>query len=367
MRVMAKSTSYECFLSLVKLAFFKSNYDTGDIEDCLRGCNEEGCKYLLSLVEENHFSTKLLHPFLEEFNVEGELLEIVKRDAIYETKYNRVLKLIADVTIKDNISYVLIKHYFIPYVKMLDIDVHICDPLEILRLSEALNDDGFVFYDFRFFSHPLKLGAKNFYLDPEGEVSVEIYPEIAAGRIIVGPSCEFIGKGIKVYIDGDLYVKALPPTENIYTMLTHDWYSQRIPLSLIVYAMKRLGTKDIERLIELGFEWGTIAAVYTFLKLMSYVGELLDVSHETIDKIGELIKELDFGGKNVIDSELQRKSDIMFPVKIPYTWILTSMPYHIKQLYRKTPLKNLLYDLYSHFTYTPIHVYGSIRSMFSNV
>jgi len=357
---------YHVFLSIVKCTYFNLCEEFEDIRQSIANYNEYALEQLLSYMRSNKFSATLLKPYIDNVKTKKIIIEIEK-DERFHRKYDEMLRLIAYVTEYNELNYVIIKHYFVPHVKMLDIDLHICDPKEILRLCEILDKYGFTFYDFRFFAHPLKLGAKNFHIDQDGEISVEIYPEIAVGRIIVGPTCDFVNNYIKINIHGGHNVKVLPFAENIYTMLTHDWYSQRIPLSLIIYAMKRLGTKDIERLIELGFEWGTIAAVYTFLKLMSYVGGLLDVSHETINKIGELIKELDFGGKNDIDIELRRKSDIMFPVKIPYTWILTSMPYHIKQLYRKTPLKNLLYDLYSHFTYIPIHVYGSIRSMFSNV
>ncbi len=361
---MTNHDPYHAFLSIVRCTYFNSCEEFEDIRQSIANYDEYALEQLLSYMRSNKFSATLLKPYIDNVKTKKIIIEIEK-DERFHRKYDEMLKLIAYVTEYNELNYTIIKHYFIPHVKMLDIDLHICDPKEILRLCEILDKYGFTFYDFRFFAHPLKLGAKNFHIDQDGEISVEIYPEIAVGRIIVGPTCDFVNNYIKINIHGGYNVKALPFAENIYTMLTHDWYSQEMPLSLIVYALKNITVADIEKIIELGIEWGTLPAVYTFLKLLKLVGVRFGVAYETLYKIDEMEQVLDFNIKKYIEKRFSDSRNIIFPVRIPYTWILLSMPYHIKQIYKRSSWKITIYDAYSHFAYLFIYVYNFLRMMFN--
>jgi hypothetical protein len=353
-------TANEILLKIVRCTYFNACEEANDALNSLDVLNSSEqkllVKELLYLLERNKLSATLLGNYQYSFSYEGArklIEEALEKDLQYTRNYFTVLKQVVKTLNKVDVNYVLIKHYLMKHVKMLDIDLHIYDPDEILRACEALSKLDAIFYDFRFFSHPLKLGIKVLSIDPLGEVSVEIYPEIAVGRIIVGCSREFMDKATKVAIadatNEAFDARMLPVTENLYTMLTHDWYSQHIPLSTVVYLLANIHRCDVNRLQQLGEKHGTVASVYTFLKLASALDKALQIGvvSEDIRRISEVSN---FHGKASIDRWVKEvESRLKFPLEIPYKFIFSSMPYHITKIVKKVGVIKTLYDVYSHF------------------
>jgi hypothetical protein len=351
------------FLKIVGHTYFDS-YEKEDIETAsisLSKVNRDEqrllAKQLLCLLEKNRFSATLLsncqHLFCDEETKEL-IQEKIEKDFHYVRKYFTILKHTIKTLNEENIDYVLIKHYLMQHVKMLDVDLHISDADEILRACEALNRLGAIFYDFRFFSHPFKLGMKILPLDPPGEVSVEIYPEIAVGRIIVGPIRRSRDGAIKVTItdivNGVFEARTLPITENIYTMLTHDWYSQYVPLSTVVYLLINIHQCCVDKLQQLGVEYGTIPSVYTILKIASALDKILQFGILD-EKAHKVLDRLNFPGKALIDKWIKKVEwKLEFPLAIPYKFILLSIPHHATKIIKKSGVIETLYDTYSHFT-----------------
>jgi len=326
---------------------------------------------LLQLLDKNKFLITLVDKYQHIFSSEEArrlILKSLERDRNYEKRYFIILRNVINVLNEAKINYVLIKHYLMKYVKMLDVDLHICDLDEILRTCEYLNELGVIFYDFRFFSHPLKLGMKMTYIDETCEISVEIYPEIAAGRIIVGPSCEFIGKAIKTDIASDedekINAYVLPVTENIYTIITHDWYSQYIPLAALVYFLMNANQCDVDRLLQLGDEYGTLHSIYTFLRISLILDRKMQL--ETLDMdIQKTLERINVYGKTLIDHWLEKiERNLEFPIIIPYKFILLSMPFHISRIAKKVNIAKVSYDIYSHFSPVAIYLYNLTKKAF---
>jgi len=351
------------FLKIVRCTYFNSceNEDIENASISLSRLNLDEqrllAKQLLCLLEKNKFSATLLSNCRHLFSYEEPkklIQEKIEKDFQYIRKYFTIFKQTIKTLNEENINYILIKHYLMQHVKMLDVDLHIRDADEILRACEALNRLGVIFYDFRFFSHPFKFGMKILPLDPLGEVSVEIYPEIAVGRIIVGPIYRSRDEAVKVTITENtnetFEVHMLPITENIYTMLTHDWYSQYIPLSTVVYFLINVYQCDVDKLQQLGEEYGTMPSVYTFLKIALTLDKMLrfGVSDEKILKV---LERLNFPIKTLIDKWIKKVEwKLEFPLVIPYKFILLSIPHHAAKIIKKSGVIKTLYDAYSHFT-----------------
>jgi|GEM_PF-4939202 len=359
----------ELLLKIVKCSYFNKCEDINVALGYVSRLNTQErhllINQLIQLLKMNKFSVTLLSDyeyFIRSIAMSNKFLhEVLEMDSQYMRKYLTILKHVIESLNRNDISYVLIKHYLMQHVKMLDIDIHICDIDEILRACEVLNELGAIFYDFRFFSHPLKLGTKIPSIDPLGEVSIEIYPEISVGRIIVGPSCKFINEAVKVTITDKLNKKldlrVLPTTENMYTILTHDWYSQTIPLTAIIYFLANVSKCKFNKLLQLGEEYGTLPSVYTFLKLSYTLDKILQLG--MIDEnVHEMLEKMNFYGKTLIKrwiEELEKKLE--FPVRVPYKFILISMPYHITKIARKASIIKVIYDVYSHFTPLLVYLY----------
>jgi hypothetical protein len=328
-------------------------------------------KRSLDLLHQNKFLAAILKPYISLFREEKIAKYIQKRieqDAGYTNMYWLIFSKVINMLNYCNIRYVLIKHYIIPHIKMLDVDIHICEVDEILRACEELNKLNAKFCTFRFFAHPFKLGMKFPSLDPTQEISVEIYPEIAAGRIIVAPSCSMINNAIVISIKDNtsIEVKAqvLPDCENLYTIITHDWYSQRIPLAAVILFLTRIHYCDINKLVQLGVSYGTIHSIYAFLKISLLVEQMLGLRILN-EEFHELIEELQFPGKASINSWINDISlKQTFPINIPYRFILLSMPYHVIKMFKKIGIVKSLYDIYGHLAQPLLpYVYNIIKRM----
>lgn len=324
----------------------------------------------LDLLHQNKFLATILKPYISLFREEKIAKDIQKRieqDAEYTNIYWLIFSKVINMLNYRNIRYVLIKHYMIPHIKMLDVDIHICGVDEILHACEELNKLNAKFYTFRFFAHPFKLGIKFPHLDPTQEISVEIYPEIAVGRIIVAPSCSMINNAIAISIKDNtsIEVKAqvLPDCENLYTIITHDWYSQRIPLAAVILFLTRIHYCDINKLVQLGMSYGTIHSIYTFLKISLLVERMLDLQILN-EEIRGLIEELQFLGKASINNWINDVSLQTFPVNVPYRFILLSMPYHVIKISKRIDVVKTLYDIYGHLTQPLLpYIYNVIKRM----
>ena len=371
MNIDSDVTSTELLFKIIKCIYFNNCEDV----DLLGTLDPHREKFLvtdlLQLLDKNKFLVTLIDNYYHIFSSEHMkklILKSLERDRNYERRYFMILRNVINVLNEAKINYVLIKHYLMKHVKMMDVDLHICDLDEILRACEYLNKLGVIFYNFRLFSHPLKLGMKIPHIDEACEISVEIYPEIAAGRIILGPLCEFVGKAIKTDItfDEDEKVNAyvLPVTENIYTIITHDWYSQHIPLAAVVYFLMNANQCDVDRLLQLGNEYGTLHSIYTFLKISLILDRKMQLDTLAMG-IQKTLERINVYGKTLIDHWLEKiERNLEFPIIIPYKFILLSMPFHISKIAKKVNIAKVLYDIYSHFSPVAIYLYNLTKKAF---
>jgi len=365
--------SWRLAYELIKCSYFNKCEDLEQLFNYLKSIDTtlalgiiEKC---LNILQQNKFLVTLLKPYVTLFR-EKKIVKVIQKyieqDFEYMNRYWSIFSMVINAFNNNNIRYVIIKHYNIPYIKMFDVDIHICEVSEILRACEELDKLGAKFYTFRFFAHPFKLGMKFPSLDPAQEISVEIYPEIAAGRIIVAPPCSMMSNAITISfknsIGSEIKVRALPDCENLYTIITHDWYSQRISLAAIILFLARIHYCNVSKLIQLGVNYGTIHSIYTFLKILSSVEQLLGLRILN-EEIHELVEELQFPGKASINNWINNINlQQTFPIKIPYKFILLSMPYHVIKISKKIGIVKSLYDIYGHLAQPLLpYIYDMIK------
>jgi hypothetical protein len=158
--------------------------------------------------------------------------------------------------------------------------------------------------------------------------------------------------------------QVLPDCENLYTIITHDWYSQHIPLAAVILFLTRIHYCDINKLVQLGVSYGTIHSIYAFLKISLLVEQMLGLRILN-EEFHELIEELQFPGKASINSWINDISlKRTFPINIPYRFILLSMPYHVIKMSKKIGIVKSLYDIYGHLAQPLLpYVYNIIKRM----
>ncbi|MEM4888851.1 MAG: hypothetical protein QXJ64_05375 [Thermosphaera sp.] len=229
--------------------------------------------------------------------------------------------------------YILIKLPTNPWkIDVSDIDVCLCSPADIVKLSKKLEIEGYKLYGFRLLTHPLKTLA----IKPGSEFSVDLYFGIRWLSIKVHRCIDiYMRRKRKKYYGYNVIVPSAE--DDLYIRATHAFYHGEITLADVLQGIDLVENEslNVDYLVMISKKFGMIIPLLIYLLSMSFVYDLIEFKDSTL--IQEIISALDSElnnkiTKKIIKLDKLKKSMIEFPFKISTFSMIISTVENIKSV-----------------------------------
>jgi hypothetical protein len=238
---------------------------------------------------------------------------------------------------------------------MSDVDVLPLNLMEELKALEALHEAGFRFFQIRILVHPLRaLPLKICARKSNASLFVDFYPKPAWTRKRVHDNEIIISRRQISEVHGiEAYVPS--PEDDLYLVATHAYNDLKIPLASILHGLEIISQKfDWEYLFNLAQSYGTLDAIYTYLKVLEAYSARYRSENMVSQDILELYERhrICRSIKKWLEKTYMRR--LNFPIAIPVRLgSICSSFHHCSTLLGRVPFSDLLYDFLSHY-YTPL-------------
>lgn len=315
--------------------------------------NVNNIKKMIRKLRENRISLKTLNRVFP--SIEVSLGNELNREELLLKEWIKTFIIVNSLFTKANVSHVFIKTLTCPNVIMNDIDVLPLNPIEELKALKLLADAEFEFYRIRILAHPLrahplKISARR----KNGRVFVDFYPVPMWTRKRVHENIIIIERRRLINIYGvDAYVPS--PEDDFYLIATHSFNDFKIPLAVILHALGLVKDDfDWDYLYNLALSYGTLDAVYVFLKVLEEYSRRF--RNECLIDKNILLAYERHGVCRRIKEWFERTyaKKLTFPVRIPIRFgSLYSSFYHSFTLYGSMRFSEFIYDFLSHY-YSPL-------------
>jgi hypothetical protein len=183
------------------------------------------------------------------------------------------------VPILDQIKpgYVLMKALESPFAPMSDIDFLIPQPDDIVRSVTALAQEGFEFYRFRLWAHPLKIMAVPAGQSVKAPAAVDFYPDAMWIRKHVLDGVGVIARRQRTSVRGvEVYTPVVE--DDFYLVVTHALARGDIMLGELDHGARLLAHSgfDWDRVLRAARAFGCLDNIYVYLRLLQMVCQALD-------------------------------------------------------------------------------------------
>ena len=232
--------------------------------------------------------------------------------------WTRVAKSITTCLDDAGLNYTLIKAFNVPWASMDDVDLLIENQADVIQVARILENDGYDVKSIRL-TDPLKITATK----SDKPIIIDIYPSPKWYDFTYAPQGFISSSKIRGRVHGiETYLPT--PELNIYLVATHGYCAGRITLSEILHITTIIITEkpDLSSLRSLGVRFQTSHALYTYLRLVSYVLKREFKFHHAslerllIDLQGDIIIKLCDRWLNSISPITYDKFPLIIPLRI---------------------------------------------------
>lgn len=327
--------NYQVYLRILTNIYYERN----SIERYLNNkFDHQFISKLLNIARRNKLSRCIINYACQE-NLLKEFKPCIRLSKMVRTWFDqldRVIQLIQEIDIDD---YMIIKFPSDPWkIDVSDIDLCLCDPVDLIKLSKKLVEKGYELFGSRLLAHPLKIMAlptKGF--NENNNLSIDLYYGIRWIAVRVH-SCPIIfsRKREKNYHGLHLNVPSLE--DDLYIRATHAFYHAEIPLADVLQGIDLIQSEgdklDIEYLVKISKKFGMLLPLLIYAHSMYSISNILRFKNTPVlqELILALLKELE---NKAIYKHLkilsEVKKDILdYPNKIPFLYMLVATVDNIK-------------------------------------
>lgn len=317
---------------------FKTSFSRKDLTD------------LILKFRENKISLEKISKIISNSEVEGTqpIMKEIYKDETLRRQWLESIKMISQLFSENDVKHVYIKMLNLPWALMTDLDVLPLNPEEELKALEILHKLGFNLFQFRLLAHPLKIMATK----TGQEISIDFYPEpmwirkkVCDTEIIFARKRAGSVNGVEI---------PLPSLEDdLYLVGTHAYDHLNFTLAEILHGINLLsknGNFDWDYLYHLAIDYGTVDAIYTYIKSIDLYSKLFHkksiIDEEILMKFqkNKICEKIGLWFKN------KYMKNISFPIRIPTKIAcIHSSFYHCRTILGRMPLSELAYDFLSHY------------------
>lgn len=252
-------------------------------------------------------------------------------------RWFQTFSLVSDLFNDHGIEYIFIKMLTNPPLRT-DVDVMITNPSEEARALELLRGESFSVFKAGVLAHPRRRICRR----KIGE-EIDIYPDASWDGWKVANGKKIMSRRIRSEIEGK-GVWLPSPSDSLYLIVTHAYSHLRVRSEEIQNCTRLISERDFswDRIYELASEFGTVDAVYLFLRVL--VAESNVIPREFLAKLSRSRM-----GK-WIDTWLGRKGGITFPLEVPWWLGCFSSFSHVSGLRGKVSGKEIASNFLWHYT-----------------